>query len=128
MCAQYQINREPGLLNQSDGQMRNNEGYKETFNCWGCPEQPGIRVESSKMVKLKNPLSVRPLLIVRWLLAFGSSDMGKWSMGTGAIPEPGPADCLRRAKCVIWDCKYNWLYISMEHYSFNGWKWYRCTW
>ncbi len=56
MCARNQINREPGLLNQSNGRMRNNKGNEILFSCWGSPEQHGIEVESSKLVKLKNSL------------------------------------------------------------------------
>ena len=89
MCAHYQINRGSGLLNQSNGQMRNNEGTKETFNCWGCP---GTRVkgESAKLVKFKNLLSIKPLLILRWLLTFVLLTWAGGAWAQGPYPNQGP--------------------------------------
>ena len=91
MCAQYQINREPVLLNQSNGQMRNNEGTKNTFNCWGCSEQPGIKVESAKMVKYKGLFSERSkvaLLRLMFLTLFLVFAAGAWAQGP--YPNQGP--------------------------------------
>ncbi|MFZ0281272.1 MAG: hypothetical protein WAL29_06470, partial [Bacteroidales bacterium] len=51
-----QINREPGLLNQSNGQMHNYKGNEILFSRCGSHEQPEIEEKSANPVKLKNLL------------------------------------------------------------------------
>ena len=91
MRAHYQTNKEPGLLNQSDGLMRNNKGSEITFNSWGCSEQPGAKVESDKMVKLKNLLIInRKLLIYRSIILMVLLMLGATSLwAQGPYPNTG---------------------------------------
>lgn len=56
------------LLNQSNGQMRNNADTEWLSHSCGQPEQHGKEVETEKMIKFKDHFSVKPRFIVRGIL------------------------------------------------------------
>jgi hypothetical protein len=69
MYTQKQLKRKPGLLNQSNGQMFNNEDTEQLSQSLIRPEQLGKKVETEKMKKSKNLFSMKPkLLMLKWTL------------------------------------------------------------
>ena len=80
MCARDHINKESGLLHQSNGLMRNNKGNEILFSCWGSSEQHGIGSLSPEPAKNINhsPVQlkfqmIRLTLLMLFLLIAGSA-------------------------------------------------------
>ncbi len=82
MYTQKQLKRKPGLLNQSNGHMFNNEDTEQLSQSLIRPEQLGKKVETEKMKKSKNLFSMKPkLLMLKWtlLILLLACECGAWA-------------------------------------------------